>query len=317
MIDVVMTVHNVERYIRDALRSVLTQTWGDFVVTVVDDASTDGTADILRRFDDPRLRVLRSEANLGPAGSAALAIEAGERPWIARMDGDDIAHPHRLERQMRAAHTNPEVIGWGASVRYINERGRPVGLRHAGPESVAEFSEWIRRGIPIMLMHPTFLVRREALAAVGGYDTSLTVSADLELWSRLVEIGPLLSTRDVLLDYRLHRRSVSQIAPREQQRIEAYVSDRYRRRARGLPAITLEQFTLTAEDFDRSFTYSRHYRDAWLAYANRDWLAAMWGLGRATLADPRHALARAVRQVTGTTRPRTIDQAQRQWPKRH
>ncbi len=115
MISVVIGAYNAERYIARAVESMLAQTYTDFELIAVDDGSTDRTAAILRSCAarDARVRVIEA-AHQGISGAANRGIAAARQAWIARMDADDIALPHRLERQLAAAAAAPEVVLWGA-----------------------------------------------------------------------------------------------------------------------------------------------------------------------------------------------------------
>src|SRR5688500_10981178 len=96
---VVLPVYNQERYVSAAVHSVLTQTYTDFELLVVDDGSTDATPRILDTIDDPRLRVIRNE-HLGFTEALRTGIMHARAPWLARMDSDDISAPHRFQTQM-------------------------------------------------------------------------------------------------------------------------------------------------------------------------------------------------------------------------
>jgi glycosyltransferase involved in cell wall biosynthesis len=124
LISVMVTTYNHERYIAQAITSVLNQTFGDFEVVVVNDGSTDRTEDILRSFSDPRLRrVLQS--NQGPAGAANAALAACRGKYLAKLSGDDVLHADRLRRQLQAYTRGPRRILF-SGVDFIDEDGRPL-----------------------------------------------------------------------------------------------------------------------------------------------------------------------------------------------
>lgn len=196
-VSVVMPARNAAGTIADALRSVLNQDWTDLEVIVVDDGSTDGTADVVRSFADSRARLLqRSAEGLVPALNAGVSVARAD--WIARMDADDVAHPQRLTKQMELTGAC-DVIGCG--VRIIG----------AG-EGYARYAEWLNalvghdaimreRFIESPLAHPTVLVRKRVLTQAGGY-RDMGWAEDYDLWLRLAALGARFGkSPDILLDW--------------------------------------------------------------------------------------------------------------------
>jgi glycosyltransferase involved in cell wall biosynthesis len=110
-LSVVMPVYNALPYLHESIASILAQTFADFEFVILDDGSTDGTAAALREWArrDPRIRLVTSPRNLGLAGSSNLVVAHATAPLIARMDGDDVAHPERLERQLAVMRAHPDA----------------------------------------------------------------------------------------------------------------------------------------------------------------------------------------------------------------
>ncbi len=121
MISVIMPAYNAEAFIAEAIESILGQTFREFELIVSDDGSTDGTVGIALRFAalDSRVRVLRN-AHLGVAQNGNLCLDAARYGWVARMDADDVALPHRLARLLDAARAEPEVLLWGGYGRRLD-----------------------------------------------------------------------------------------------------------------------------------------------------------------------------------------------------
>src|SRR5687768_1555420 len=119
MISVVMPVYNGERFVSQAVDSVLGQTFRDFEFLIVDDGSTDHTPEILRAFErrDGRVRVIQNNHG-GISSALTRGIDESRREWVARIDADDIALPDRFEKQMRTAAANPKVVAWGTYARH-------------------------------------------------------------------------------------------------------------------------------------------------------------------------------------------------------
>ena len=209
-ISVVLPVRNGERFLREAVDSVLAQTVEDFELIVVDDGSTDSTRAIVRGYDDPRLRLLeRPPEGLVPALDAGLG--AARAPLIARMDADDVSAPHRLERQRLRIEASPRcgmVATWS---RVLDEHGREVRIEVL-PLDPGDLARRLLLRNPFR--HGSTLLRREAVDAVGGYRDDYGHSEDYDLWVRLVRAGwSLAVVPEVLYDYREHPDAVTRTDP--------------------------------------------------------------------------------------------------------
>jgi len=206
-ISVVIPAYNAERYLSAAVESVLSQTFGDFEVILVDDGSADGTLSIAQGLArrDSRLRVI-SRPNTGLTTALNDGIAASGGRFIARMDADDICMPQRFERQLSFLQSHPEVVAVGGRVAMIDPDGLPIAtaffLRTHEEIDAANLAG------RCAMAHPTVMMRRDALERVGGYKFP-SPAEDLDLWLRLGEIGTLANLPEVLLLYRQHPASVS------------------------------------------------------------------------------------------------------------
>ena len=207
-VSVLLPVYNAERYLREAVESVLAQTFTDFELLVVDDGSTDGSLAILREFErrDPRVRVI-SRPNTGyvVALNEMLGLAKGE--FIARMDADDVCLPGRFGAQVDYLGDHPGVVCVGGGVQLIDGRGRFFITLSATRGDTAIQKEALRGSSPIC--HPAAMIRRGAIRKVGGYDASTCPAEDLDLWLRLGELGQLDNLEMPVLKYRLYGESVS------------------------------------------------------------------------------------------------------------
>ena len=181
-----MPVHNGGEALRAALASVFAQSFTDFEVIVADDCSTDGTADVLRRIDDPRLRVLTNETNLGAAGSRNRAIGAAASPLLAILDADDMMAPLRLATQVAHLDAHPELAGVAGATERFAAAGTPIrrSIPFTSPTSLA-FG--MRYGPSFS--HGTLTMRRSAFEEVGGYRTAAEPAEDYDLYARLLAAG--------------------------------------------------------------------------------------------------------------------------------
>src|SRR6266545_7245738 len=182
LVSVLLAVRNDERFVAEAVQSVVRQTLRDFELIVVDDASTDGTPAILAGIDDDRLSIVRNEERLGLAASLNRGLEHAKGRYVARLDSDDVALPNRLERQVAGIGSRLAV---GTAVRDLDEQG-VVGKLHRnplGPRGV----RWLAL-FSSPFFHPTVLVDRKSLGDLR-YDTSYLESEDYDLWTRLLATG--------------------------------------------------------------------------------------------------------------------------------
>ncbi len=206
VVSVLMPVYNAERYVAEAVESILTQTFTDFEFLIVDDGSSDGTPEVLRRYEksDSRVRLtIRTNLGLVPTLNEMLGAARGE--FIARMDADDVALPHRLNDQFVFLRQHPEVVCVGGSYVRIDEKGRRV-MTISFKQDHESMEEQALSGI-CPVAHPTVMMRRDSVLAVGGYDDRWYYAEDLDLWLRLGERGRLANLQDVILKYRVHEKS--------------------------------------------------------------------------------------------------------------
>jgi glycosyltransferase involved in cell wall biosynthesis len=207
-VSVVMAVYNGERYLSEAIESVLCQTFADFEFLIHDDGSTDGSPAVLGRYTQTDARIsVSSEPNSGLPASLNKLIGRAKASLIARMDADDICRPERLEHQLNYMDAHPDISVLGSFIRYIDKDGRPV--RDMDHPLTHEKIDARNLAGGTALVHPTVMFRTEAIRAVGGYDESFPNAEDLDLWLRVGEKFRLGNYPQVLLDYRFHPFSIS------------------------------------------------------------------------------------------------------------
>jgi len=221
-VSVLMSVHDGAPLVLAAVASVLAQTAGDLELIVVDDGSTDATPDLLAAVRDPRLRVLRQErTGLTRALNAGLGHAAA--PLVARLDADDVALPERLERQCAFLAREPAVGLLGTAAREVDSRGALVRIVRP-PLDDAALRHALIRANPFV--HSSVMVRRALLERAGGYDATLPVAQDYDLWMRLARVARLANLADVLVVRTLGERRVS--VEREDDRLRAETRVRWR-----------------------------------------------------------------------------------------
>lgn len=213
-----MSVYNGERFLAEAVESILSQSFGDFEFLILDDGSRDGTRDILAEYGgrDPRIRVILRE-NRGLVASLNQLIGEARAPLVARMDADDISHRDRFSRQLAFLAGNPDYGVIGSWCDDIDERGGPYPLSAPPhPTDHAAFLAAIPAGQPL-LCHPAVMYRRDLVLRVGGYHAAFRHCEDLDLWLRLASVTKLASLPEKLIRYRHYPEQVSSRHATEQQ----------------------------------------------------------------------------------------------------
>jgi len=204
---VVLPVCNGQRYLELAIASVLTQTFREFELLLLDDGSTDRSLTIMRAAAerDARCRVY-SWPNRGLVATLNAGVELARGDIVVRMDADDVCRPRRFERQMGFLKEHAHCVAVGSYVQFID----PDGLPLFEPE-LQQFHADIDKSLltnGFGIAHPASAIRKSALSAVGGYLSKYPHAEDLDLFLRLSEVGGLANIPEILLDYRQHMGSV-------------------------------------------------------------------------------------------------------------
>jgi len=209
LVSVLMAVYNSERYLAQAIESILNQTLREFELLILDDGSTDRSLAILQRYaaQDARIQI-QSRENRGISQTRNQLLQMAEAELIAVMDSDDVALPERLAKQMTFLQQQPEVLCLGSAFDLIDAQDRRITSLPV-PLNNAEIQRQLLAG-HAAIFQPCAMMRRSAVQQVGGYNPAMTQAEDLDLWLKLGEIGQLANLPDVLVKYRLHPDSVSE-----------------------------------------------------------------------------------------------------------
>jgi glycosyltransferase involved in cell wall biosynthesis len=206
-ITVLMPAYNAGSYIREAIESVLAQTFTDFEFLIIDDGSKDDSLSIIQSFHDPRIRVI-SRPNKGLIESLNEGIAAARAPLIARHDADDVCLPHRLERQYNFLQKNPDYVLVGSDALYMDKDGNYVSELKA-PIGYSHKEMWHRRFEKCPFIHPTVLFKKDAIIAAGGYPKDALLFEDWLLWLRVMEHGHACNLPEGLIKVRINPESVT------------------------------------------------------------------------------------------------------------
>ena len=225
-ISVVLPVRNGEAHVAKAIDSILAQTFQDFELVVVDDGSTDRTPAILGSITDSRVRVL-TQAATGLTVALARGVAESRGALVARMDADDVALPERFARQVAFLDGHSEVGLLGTGCHEIGSSGEIVRTIRPPADDTAIRRVLIRRN---PFIHSSVVVRRNALEAAGGYDESLPVAQDYDLWLRMSRVTRMANLAEPLVLRRLTPGRVTLARETERLRAEVRIKLRVLRR---------------------------------------------------------------------------------------
>lgn len=291
-LSVILPVRDSERFLDEAVASVLGQTETDFEVIAVDDGSSDSSVERLKGWAarDPRLKVHVQQAR-GVAAALNQGLALARAPVVAIMHADDVARPDRFAKQLRYLAAHPSVALVGSAYDVVDANGKYVKTIRFPTEPAEIAGMMFKRNC---IAHPTVMARREVLLAAGGYRPAFAASEDYDLWLRVAERGDLANLPDVTLSYRRHGHNAS--LWRLEQEVLCHMAAQAAARARrsgqpdptdGCTAITRE--TLLALGIPKRVIDTRLWRHA-LGVAR-----LMRRLGNETAARSLVALARQYR----------------------
>ncbi len=206
-ISVLMSVYNGDVFLRTALESILAQTFSDFECIIIDDASTDKTAEILSEYArrDARIQVFRNTVNLGLTASLNIGLSHCKGNYIARMDADDISASERFMTQYWFMEEHPDVAVSGTCVGVIDENGKILGEKNLALSYEDIKSKMLFNN---QFIHSTLFFRADIVRA-AAYDERFKKSQDYELMLRLCSRYPVVNLKEKLVQFRLHSDSLS------------------------------------------------------------------------------------------------------------
>lgn len=209
VVSVVMPVRNGERFIAEAIGSVLGQTLRELELLIIDDASSDRTPTIAASFTDPRVRLLRNAQRQGVSASRNRGMAEARAPYVAFLDADDVAYPTRLAKQLAYLQAHPTVAVVGSHMDCIDEAGRllysePEGHRPCDPHALR--LALLKRAC---ILPSTAMARPAVLLAAGGF-AAMDYAEDHDLWCRIAIRHDLAVLPDRLVAYRYHASQATQ-----------------------------------------------------------------------------------------------------------
>jgi len=200
LVTVLMSVYNGEKYLSEAIESILNQTYKNFEFLIINDGSTDKTMEILQSYHDSRIKIIDNKNNIGLTKSLNKGLSMAKGEYIARMDADDISLPERLERQVQYMDVHPDIGVFGTWIKYIDENGTPQGdwRMITSPGLIG----W-HLFFGTCLAHPSVIMRRDVVEQVGFYCSEALCAQDYDLWIRISAITKLANIPEILLQRRV------------------------------------------------------------------------------------------------------------------
>lgn len=225
-VSVVMAVYNGASQLVATIDSVLAQTFDDFEFIIVDDGSTDQSADLLRRYAelDPRVVVV-TQSNAGLTHALISGCDQAQGEYIARQDVGDRSLPRRFSEQIHLLESRSDVVAVGAGCRRIGPGGELLGetTRDMRPKQVTD--AFLNDGVGIS--HTVAMYRRESYLAAGGYRSEFRFAQDTDLWHRLTRTGLLAELSEVLFEWGIDIDGISSVSHDRQRRLAMLARESY------------------------------------------------------------------------------------------
>ena len=204
-VSVVMPAYNAEKYIRQAVDSILSQTFTDFECIIINDGSTDNTLSILQSYNDKRVEII-SRGNAGIVASINEGISIAKGMYIARMDADDISLPTRFAKQVEFLDINKNCVVVGSMYQVIDKQNNFLfscspKYQECGVNKLGVLMHYIAQ--------PSMMIKKDSLIKVGGYRKEFHVAEDKDLLYRLSCYGTINNIQESLLKYRRHASSMT------------------------------------------------------------------------------------------------------------
>lgn len=232
-VSILMPVYNAEKYLIEAVDSILNQTFKDWELIIINDGSTDRSRELLSQIADNRVIIVDNETNLGLIDTLNKGINLSKGEYIARMDADDISTPERIEKQVQFMDSHPHHIMCGTNALVIDNSGKVIGkIRNLTDNQFLQINLLFSNPF----IHPSMMIRSDILKN-NSYDKQYKHIEDYELWCRIALLGEVANLQDDLLLYRWHDSNISVINAETQIRSKKEINKRQ-----------LERFGLTPDD---------------------------------------------------------------------
>lgn len=301
-----MAVYNAHKYLRSCIESVLSQSYRDFEFVIVDDGSTDGSDEIVEQFAsrDSRIRLIK-QSNRGVSAARNLAVSHSRFELLATMDADDVMLPKRLQRQLEFMQQHPEVSVVCSYAQLIDRDGKVIGTSHTIVD-VHRGREQRDPHLFLEIVHPSTMIRKQALLEVGGYSDRFHVAVDRELWGRLVTSGHFIAVMpETLLQYRLHQSSVTAKDMFDHHFTCEFIDYNVVRRLNGQSQVSIDEFRALQKSMPATARFGNllasvsrvYYKKATRHFAEHHWLPSLGCLALAVSISPYRTTKRVLQRI--------------------
>ncbi len=207
-LSVLMSVWNAAPFLRESVESILEQSFENFEFILVNDGSSDESAEILASYHDPRMQIISLDQNVGMARALNRGLQHISTPYIARMDADDWSYPDRLERQYAFMERHPEVSICGTwAESYEGSELYAQGYYGVGHEEICQHLLFRKA----LFCHPSVMMRKSVVDQTKGYNPDYSHAADMALWYDALPLGKMANLPEILIKYRRHPKQISQM----------------------------------------------------------------------------------------------------------
>ena len=225
IVSVVLPVYNGEKYIKESVDSILNQTFTDFELLIIDNASVDSTKLIIKSYSDKRIRLIENASNKGLVYSLNLGINLARGEFIARMDADDISLPARFEKQIAFLQQYPHIIACGTGFVFLYPNGDTSSLlgNFSTPDDIR-----VDMHVSCPFCHPSMMIRRELIKKYNlKYIDEYCSAEDYKLWTQMCQLGDMGNVAEKLLLYRVNDECMSSYCSQKQKMLSQKIRHEY------------------------------------------------------------------------------------------
>ncbi len=242
-ISVVMPAYNAERYIAEAIDSILNQTYHDFEFIIINDGSTDKTEEIILSYEDPRIVYIKNEKNMGIVYTLNRGLDAAKGEFIARMDSDDISLPTRFQEQITFLLNNPNVAVLGTAINIFGDGITSSVFENSTAPEKAKAELFFSSS----LAHPTVIIRKSVLDKHNlRYKEDFAGMEDYRLWWEISQHSDIMSLSAPLLNYRKHSSQITASNSKQKtEKSKQFLAER----------LAVFNITYSQKEFDSLFNY--------------------------------------------------------------
>lgn len=292
-LSVLMSAYNSDDYVGRTIDSVLNQSYKDFDFIIIENGSTDNTREVIRRYSDPRIKVIELDENIGLSGALNLGLKQSESRWIARIDSDDLWTEEKLEKQMHFLMQHQDYCLLASWVDYIDANDKKIGESREPLIAWEPVKAKYDANKAVVFCHSSIIFDRVDVMSVGGYHKQFWPTEDADLWNRLIEKGKKMQILPYPLTlYRIYDGGNSITKLRQMNLMFRYTKYCMRERRAGRPEPTLDQYKTINKGFWKNLNDARkdyaiyHYKKAVAAYSGKRYMPFAYRMAMSALFNP-------------------------------